>query len=108
MTFEIAVCGLDPDGRRHQRERYRRLGREVESIERDRDSLTVRFRPTLDRSLLAEAIEVERACCPFFGFDFSTPARRLRVTVTSADQVPALDAIAAALGDSGAARPSAG
>lgn len=104
----ISSCELDPDGLRRQRERYRRLGREVEAIERDRDTLTVRFRPTVDRSLLAEAVEVERACCPFFGFDFSAPARRLRVTVASNDQLPALDAIAAALGDSGRAHPSAG
>jgi hypothetical protein len=101
MTLEIATCELDQVGLRRQRDRYRRLGREVEGIERDPDSLTVRFRPGVDEALLAEAIDVERTCCPFFGFDYSAPARRLRVTVASRDQLAALDAIAGVLGDSG-------
>jgi hypothetical protein len=105
---EIAACELDHDGLRRQRDRYRRLGREVEGIERDLDSLTVRFRPTVDEALLAEAIEVERACCPFFGLDYWAFARRLRVTVASRGQVVALDAIAAALGDCGSGPRHAG
>jgi hypothetical protein len=108
MTIEIGACELDPDGLRRQRDRYRRLGREVEAIERDLDSLTVRFRPSLDEVLLAEAIEVEHACCPFFGLDYSASARRLRVTVASHDQLAALDAIAGALGAFGSGPSPAG
>jgi hypothetical protein len=99
--LEIAACELDADGLRRQRDRYRRLAGDVEAIERDPESLTVRFRPSVDEALLTETIDVERACCRFFGFDYLGPARRLRVTVASRDQLAALDAIAGVLGHSG-------
>jgi hypothetical protein len=47
MTAELplAECTLDLDGLRRQRDRYRRLGRWVESIGRWDDELVVRFAP---------------------------------------------------------------
>jgi hypothetical protein len=48
--------------------------------------------------LLEQTLAIERECCPFFGFDFDASSRYLRVTVASAEQLPALDAIAHRLG----------
>jgi hypothetical protein len=101
---EILACRLDADGLRRQRARYHRLGLDADAIEPSRDSLTVRFRPTVDEALLREAIDVERGCCPFFDFDYSTAERLLRVTVAGPDRRDALDAIAFALTDPGRAR----
>jgi hypothetical protein len=94
---EIAACELDRDDLRRQLDRYRRLGSETEAIERDGDSLTVRFRPTVDQALVAEAIAVEKECCPFFTIRFDAVERRLSLAVDESAQRPALDAIRYAL-----------
>ncbi len=96
---EIAACELGRDGLRRQLDRYRHLGREAEAIERDGDSLTVHFHPTVDEALLAEAIAVERECCPFFTIRFDAVERRLSILVGESAQRPALDAIRYALTD---------
>jgi hypothetical protein len=59
-------------------------------------ALTIDFQPKLDRRALQELIAVERECCPFFAFSFDERLRRLQVSVHHANEVPALDAIAAA------------
>lgn len=94
----MASCALDEGGLRRQLERYRRLARSVSQLDRRDDALTVVFDSSLDRAALDEALTVERACCPFFGFDLDEGARRLTVTVDEREQRPALDAIATALG----------
>lgn len=94
----MASCALDEGGLRRQLERYRRLARSVARLDRRDDMLTVDFDPSLDSALLEEALTVERACCPFFGFDVTEDGRRLSVSVEEREQRPALDAIATALG----------
>jgi hypothetical protein len=96
----IAACRLDRDGLRRQGVRYRRLAADVEAIDRGPGWVAVRFHSGFDEGLLREAIGVERECCPFFGFDYSQPDRRLRVTVAAGDRLAALDALAEALGAS--------
>jgi hypothetical protein len=100
MTAELplAECTLDLDGLRRQRDRYRRLGRWVESIGRWDDELVVRFAPSLDDGLLRETIAVEAECCPFYRFDYAPGERRLRIGVGDRAQLPALGALAFALG----------
>jgi hypothetical protein len=93
----ITECGLDLDGARRQRERYRSLGRQVEALEREPGALAVRFRPGLDQDLLREAIGVEQGCCPFFVFDFEARQRLLRIAVERSEQAPALDGLEFAL-----------
>ncbi len=94
----IAQCNLDLPGLRAQRERYADLGASVQAAERTAGRLTVRFGPDLDETLLQETIAIERECCPFFLLDYDTKARELAVGVRDAEQEPALDAIASALG----------
>ncbi len=93
----IAECRLDLDGARRQRERYRTLGRQVEVVERETRTLSVRFRAGFDEDLLREAIRIERSCCPFFALDFHPGERLLRITVDRSPQRPALDALEYAL-----------
>ena len=94
----IAECRLDPDGLRAQRERYRRLGRSLEGIERGPGSFTARFDETLEPGLAEETVAVERECCPFFALAFDAAERRLTVSVDEPEQRPALDALLFALG----------
>jgi hypothetical protein len=96
---EITACELGRDGLRRQLDRYRHLGREVEAIESDGNSLTVRFPPTVDEALMAEAIAVEQQCCPFFTIRFDAVDGRLSFTVAEPAQRPALDAIRYAFTD---------
>jgi hypothetical protein len=93
----IPTCPLDKGGTKAQRRRYARLSADVESVERKPEAIIVQFREDFDRGLLRETLAVERACCPFFAFDFDDHARRLRTTVSELDRLPALDAIAHAL-----------
>jgi hypothetical protein len=97
-TARIPTCALDRDGVNAQSARYARLGADVERLEREPDSVLIEFGEGFDRELVAEALAVERACCPFLAFDFDERTRRLRTTVRERAQLPALDAIAVALG----------
>ena len=93
-----AECRLDLAGLRTQRERYRRLGAHVDRVERAEGRLVVDFSPGVDSLLVAETIEVERGCCPFFALAYDVESRRLTVRVDDRRHDPALDAIAFALG----------
>jgi hypothetical protein len=102
-TFDQAIsaissCALDEAGIREQQFRYARLAQGVRALERRPDELLVTFAEDFDRVTLEKALEVERTCCPFFEFDFDESGRALRITVRNAEQLPALDAIAYALG----------
>ena len=95
---EIPTCALDEVGMREQRARYARLAPGVARVIREPEEVLIQFREGFDRHALDEALEVERACCPFFQFDFDNDARRLRATVRDQEQLPALDAMAHAVG----------
>jgi hypothetical protein len=103
---EIASCALDEAGVREQRARYALLAPSVTRLEREPGAVMIEFDEGLDRAALDEALAIERECCPFFRFDFDESERRLRTTVREAEQLPALDAIAHALG--GARRATQG
>jgi hypothetical protein len=51
----------------------------------------------LDGEPVAQAIAVERECCPFFALTRLADQRRLVVAIAEAAHEPALDAIAFAL-----------
>jgi hypothetical protein len=91
-------CHLDLEGLRAQRERYRRLGKSLEDMEREPQSFTVRFDETLEPGLAEETVAVERECCPFFRLAFDAQERRLTVSVDHPEHAPALDALLFALG----------
>lgn len=95
---QIPSCGLDEAGVREQRARYARLARSVTRLEREPEAVLVEFQESFDRGTLDAALAVERACCPFFQFDFDEVERCLRITVREAEQLPALEAMAHALG----------
>jgi hypothetical protein len=48
--------------------------------------------------VVAEAVTVERGCCPFFVIEWDVGPRRLTIAVTDPADAPALEAIAEALG----------
>jgi hypothetical protein len=94
---QIPSCALDEAGVREQRARYARLAPSVTLIEREAEAILIQFEESFDQGTLDQALAVERACCPFFQFEFDESNRRLRTTVREAEQLPALDAIAHAL-----------
>jgi len=94
----IPTCALDEAGVRGQRARYNHLAPSVTNLEREPEAVVVEFREDFDRGTLAQALAVERECCPFFQFAFDESRRLLRVTVRESDQLPALEAMAYALG----------
>lgn len=98
MLEEIPTCSLDEAGVREQRARYSRLAASVARAGREPDALVIEFDRGVERKTLDEALAVERVCCPFFRFAFDEEGQRLRVTVATPDMLPALDAIAYALG----------
>jgi hypothetical protein len=53
--------------------------------------------------VVKELVAVERRCCPFFDLSWEPEERLLSISVSRADDEPALDAIAYALGLSDAA-----
>jgi hypothetical protein len=93
----IPTCALDDAGRREQRARYAQLAATATRLDRRPEAIVVEFAEHLDRETLERTLAVERECCPFFVFEFDEPGRRLRITVREAEQVPALEAMAAAL-----------
>lgn len=95
----IPSCALDADGRRRQYARYRRLAAAVSRLDRMPDTISVRFDDRFERDVLERALAVERECCPFFMFEFDDDKRRLKIAVSRPDQLPALDALAAAFTD---------
>jgi hypothetical protein len=92
-----SACRLDAAGRREQADRYRRLSASVAAMQRADDALDLSFAAAVDVSLLRDAVEVERACCPFFDLRLDEPARTLRVAVARPYDRPALDALAEAM-----------
>lgn len=93
----LAQCRLDLPALRRQRDRYRRIGRQVTRAARRPSTLEVGFDADVDEPLLAETLAIERRCCPFFRLDYDSAARRLSVSVEPGHE-PALDAIEHALG----------
>ena len=86
-----AACGSQSD-------RYRALGDHVAASQREPQALTVRFDDDVDLDLLLETVEVERGCCTFFELAPDVQRRELVVSVADRERVPALDAIATAMG----------
>ncbi len=96
-ALEIPSCALDRAGVGAQQARYRRLAADVSEIERTEATVVVRFAASVDRRLLGEALDIERACCPFFTFEVEDGGQRVTIGVNQPDQVPALAALASAL-----------
>ena len=105
---DLPRCALDDAGRRAQGERYVRLRAWVVWAAAEDGAIVVDFGAALDRDLLEEALAIERECCPFFVLEFDTRRRRLRASVREADHLPALDALAEALGAPRLAAPRLG
>jgi len=99
----IPSCGLDEAGLREQHDRYARLAPSVTRMEREPEAVSIEFAEGFDRGALERTLAVERACCPFFRFEFDESARRLRATVREPEQLPALDAMEDALRGAGRA-----
>lgn len=96
LTAAIPTCALDEAGRLRQYARYQHLATSVRGVQHEREAVVVQFDDRFDRDLLERALAVERECCPFFVFQFEESQQRLAITVRATDQLPALEAIAAA------------
>jgi hypothetical protein len=101
------ACSLDDAERLSQRERYRLVGAGAELVERSARRLVIALAGDVDRGVVEELVDVERACCPFFTLEFEESARRLAVSVSRESEQPALDAIEFALGLAAADRLAA-
>jgi hypothetical protein len=91
-----AACSLDAGGQAEQGARYEALADSIESLDVVPGRVAVRLGAGLDRTLLAETIEVERGCCPFLTIDYDEGARTLTIDADSEHQA-VLDGIAASL-----------
>jgi quercetin dioxygenase-like cupin family protein len=91
-------CSLDQIGLRALRERYRAAGAGATIVEWSARRIVIRVADEVVDKLVQEAVAVERACCPFFELAWEPGQRRLTVAVLRAEEEPALDAIAHALG----------
>ncbi len=74
-----------------------RLAATITRLNRTHEAIVIDFDEHLDRETLERTLAVERECCPFFVFELDEPNHRLRITVSEAEQLPALEAMAAAL-----------
>jgi hypothetical protein len=90
-------CALDEAGLRSQLERYRQAGQNARLIDRTPRSLVADLDQNVDMGLVAEAVAIERGCCPFFSLTWAPDRRRLTISVSEAEHEPAIDAIAFAL-----------
>ena len=61
-------------------------------------AVTADLRVSVDRDLVAELVDVERACCPFFDIGYDDSRNVLSIAVREREHVPALDVVAEALG----------
>jgi hypothetical protein len=86
------ACALDAPGQEEQASRYAALAAHVEASERRDAELVVTFDAAVDHQLLAEAVAVERACCPFF--EIGIDGRRLSVRVADSTRAAAIDTLA--------------
>jgi hypothetical protein len=91
-------CSLNEAALRSQLERYRITGRDATIVERSPRRLVIGIGDHVPDDVVAELVQVERECCPFFGLDWQPGRRRLAVSVASEWHEPALEAIAVALG----------
>jgi hypothetical protein len=91
-------CSLDEPGLTAQLARYRAVGEGATMIERGQRRLVIQLGDAASDAAVEELVAVERSCCPFFELEWKPRERRLLVGVSSADDEPALDAIAYALG----------
>ncbi len=91
-------CSLTYAELGEQRARYRTVGNRAEVVEWTARRRAVRVAASVPEALIERVIEVERQCCPFFELSWDPGARRLTVSVSEADQEPALDALTYALG----------
>lgn len=91
-------CSLDQVGLRLQYDRYRQAGTDARLVGRSPLRLVVDLDQHVDVQLVARLLATERECCPFFTLGWEPDRRRLTVSVSQFEHVPALDAIAFALG----------
>ena len=91
-------CTLDPGGLSEQLARYRSAGAGAEVIVRSPRRITIRVGEHADDAVIAELIETERTCCPFYELEYHPAERQLSIGVATQQHEPALEAIAYALG----------
>lgn len=92
----LPSCSLDAAGMADQGGRYAELGHHVRDAVREPRALVAQFDEGVDLALLEETVAVERGCCSFFAIEVQ--GLRLRIGVVEDLHIPALDAIADALG----------
>jgi hypothetical protein len=100
MELPIAVqgCSLDAAQLVAQAERYSKAGTGATLRARDERRLVIQLSEAIAETLVAELLDVERRCCPFFELEWQPEARRLTVAVGRPEDEAALSAVGRALG----------
>jgi hypothetical protein len=98
VRLRVPSCSLGDVELRNQLGRYRAAGEGAEMIEWARQRRVIRVSRSLPEPLVERLIEVERSCCPFLELRWDRTSRFLTISVSTDDQVPALDAIGYSLG----------
>jgi hypothetical protein len=95
----VPSCSLTKAGLEGQRRRQARLAPHIRRRALTGNTLLVVFDEGLDRATLEEMVAIERECCPFFELSFDEGSHALTIAVGEADHLPALAALARALGN---------
>ena len=98
LPMAVERCGLDEAQLQVQMRRYARIGQRASPISRTPMRIVLRLAPELDARAVAETVDVEQQCCPFFELDWQPDTRILVLAVSAPDDEPALGALAQALG----------
>jgi hypothetical protein len=91
-------CSLSEPEWRDQLARYGVIGDGAEVLEWSARRRAIRVARSIPGSSVERLVEVERACCPFFELSWDGASRCLVISVSAADDEPALDAVGSALG----------
>jgi hypothetical protein len=97
MATELPIiqCTLDATGGREQAARYGEVAKHVESLTHSPNTLVAAMDAEVDRDLMQELLDTERACCAFF--EITWDGSRLTYSVEHPEHARALDVIAEAL-----------
>jgi hypothetical protein len=92
-----ASCALDNAQLDVQLARYRRAGERARVVQDSPQELVIAVSEVVDDRMVEELVAIERSCCPFFTIDWAASERTLKIRVSTAQDVPALDAVRRAL-----------
>jgi hypothetical protein len=98
LPMALDRCGLSDAELDDQARRYSAIGAGAVVLSREARRISLRVAAEIEPDAVAETLEIERRCCPFFELAWLPDDRILTIAVSDARDEPALTALAGALG----------